>query len=113
MSKTSSFTWKPSKRTIQKGILKHQQFVPVAALPLPQAYYVDLTDLIEASGKFERIKAQGGWQFAYNKTEWWHFQYKLDKQATFLDEMELIGYSEQKLQSCGWQTPALLDHAPG
>jgi hypothetical protein len=98
---------------IRKGVLKHQQFKPVADLPLPEGYYVDLTALIESTGKFERIKAQGGWQSSYNKAEWWHFQYKLDKQATFLDEMELIGYSERKLQSCGWQSPTLLDHAPG
>jgi hypothetical protein len=81
--------------------------------PLPEGYYIDLTALIESTGKFERIKAQSGWQGSYNKAEWWHFQYKLDKQATFLDEMELIGYSEQKLRSCGWQSDALLDHAPG
>ena len=35
------------------------------------------------------------------------------EQATFLDEMELIGYSEQKLRLCGWDSDALLDHPPG
>lgn len=40
-------------------------------------------------------------------------QYKLEKQATFLDEMELIGYTEAKLKAAGWTTPQMLDHAPG
>jgi hypothetical protein len=80
---------------------------------LPVGYYVDLTALIESTSTFERIKAQTGWNGNYNKTEWWHFQYKVDKQPTFLDEMELIGYSEAKLRRCGWTTDDLLDHAPG
>jgi len=54
-----------------------------------------------------------GWEADYNKAEWWHFQYKPDKQATFLDEMELIGYTEQRLRLCGWPTDEMLDHAPG
>jgi hypothetical protein len=60
-----------------------------------------------------RIKAQAGWNGSYNKTEWWHLQYKVDKQETFLDEMELIGYSEAKLRAAGWNTIKLLDNAPG
>jgi hypothetical protein len=44
------------------------------------------TQVIESTGKFERISAQGGWHGSYNKTEWWHFQYKLEEQPTFLDE---------------------------
>ena len=80
---------------------------------LKEGYYVDLTALIESTGKFERIPAQGGWQSTYNKTEWWHFQYKLEKQPTFLDEMELIGYNEAKLKAGGWTSEQMLDHAPG
>ena len=80
---------------------------------IPEGYYVDLTDLIESTNQFERIHAQSGWQGAYNKAEWWHFQYFLDTQGTFLDEMELIGVDEAHLRSCGWNTDAMLDHAPG
>jgi peptidoglycan hydrolase-like protein with peptidoglycan-binding domain len=80
---------------------------------LKEGYYFDMTAVIESTGKFERIPAQGGWNGSYNKTEWWHFQYKLDKQPTFLDEMELIGYTEAKLKAAGWSSPQLLDHAPG
>ncbi|MDB4987872.1 MAG: peptidoglycan-binding protein [Myxococcaceae bacterium] len=80
---------------------------------MPEGYYVDLTQLIESSQKFERIPAQNGWQGVYNKTEWWHFQYKLEKQPTFLDEMELVGYSEAKLKAAGWASTEMLDHAPG
>jgi hypothetical protein len=61
----------------------------------------------------ERIKAQAGWEKVYNKAEWWHSQYRLDKQATFLDEMELIGKGEQELRRCGWATDEMLGHAPG
>jgi hypothetical protein len=43
----------------------------------------------------------------------WHFQYKLDKQETFLDEMELIGYTEKQLREAGWNTEEMLDHKPG
>jgi hypothetical protein len=80
---------------------------------LPEGYYIDLTGWIESTGRFERIAAQSGWQGSYDKTEWWHFQYKLDKQATFLDEMELIGITEAKLKTGGWATVALLDNKTG
>jgi hypothetical protein len=80
---------------------------------LPEGHYIDLTSVIESTGKFERIPAQNGWNGSYNKTEWWHFQYKLDKQPTFLDEMELIGYTEAQLRAAGWSSPQMLDHAPG
>ena len=36
---------------------------------LKEGYYLDLTDVIQSTGKFERIAAQGGWQSSYNKTE--------------------------------------------
>jgi hypothetical protein len=58
-------------------------------------------------------KAQAQWNGSYNKSEWWHFQYRLNKQATFLDEMELFGYSEADLRRAGWISDAQLDHKPG
>jgi hypothetical protein len=98
---------------IRSATVKWHQFNPPAEVPLPEGYYIDLTALIESTGRFQRIKAQGGWESKYNRSEWWHFQYKQDIQATFLDEMELVGYSESKLRACGWTTDEMLDHAPG
>jgi hypothetical protein len=98
---------------IRKHTKKHHQFNPATELWIPEGYYVDLTALIQSTGCFERIHAQNGWQGVYNKAEWWHFQYKKDKQPTFLDEMELIGFTEQHLRTCGWTSDALLDHPPG
>jgi hypothetical protein len=42
-----------------------------------------------------------------------HFQFELDKQLTYLDELELIGVDEARLRACGWNTDPMLDHAPG
>lgn len=98
---------------IRKGLKKYWDFGSSAESALPEAYYLDLTTEIESDNKFERIKAQSGWESSYNKSEWWHFQYALDKQPTFLDEMELIGYTEAQLRAAGWSTDAMLDHAPG
>jgi hypothetical protein len=98
---------------IGKHAQKQHQFNPAAEIWIPAGYYVDLTALIESTGCFERIHAQAGWQGDYNKAEWWHFQFKKDKQPTFLDEMELIGYTEARLRACGWNSDALLDHPPG
>ena len=80
---------------------------------IPAGYYVDMTALIESTSKFERIKAQKGWNGSYNNTEWWHFQFRLDKQETFSDELELVGYTEAQLRTAGWSTNAHLDHKPG
>ena len=79
----------------------------------PEGYYFDLTAEIESTGTFERIHAQKGWESSYNKTEWWHFQYKLDKQETFQDELEMIGIDEAKMRKNGWDTDTQLDHKPG
>ena len=79
---------------------------------LPAGNYIDLTALIEAEGTFERIHAQKGWESSSKKQEWWHFQYKLDKQPTILDELELIGISEAQLKQAGWLITDM-DHAPG
>ncbi|EPX62278.1 hypothetical protein D187_008465 [Cystobacter fuscus DSM 2262] len=100
-------------KALTKGQVKYYSFFNGKDIDIPAGNYVDLTTLIESSGKFERIKAQSGWEKDYNKTEWWHFQYIVAKQATFLDEMELIGYSEQQLRIAGWSNDAMLDHPPG
>lgn len=81
-------------------------------MPMPAGNYIDLTNLIEDGGNFERIKAQHGWEENSKKQEWWHFQYCIDKQATIQDELELIGISEAQLLRAGWQIKDL-DHAPG
>jgi hypothetical protein len=96
-----------------KGQVKCHVFSTNKQFDIPAGYYIDLTALIESKGTFERIRAQSGWESTYNKTEWWHFQYKLDKQETFLDEMELIGYTEKQLREAGWNTEEMLDHKPG
>jgi hypothetical protein len=87
---------------------------------IPAGSYIDMTAMIEASGKFSRIHAQSDFGNTalpngsrYNKTEWWHFQYMIDVQKTFQDEMELIGISEKQLFAAGWTTEAELDHPPG
>lgn len=80
---------------------------------IPEGYYINLTREIQSSGTFERIKAQSNWASNYNKTEWWHFQYVPDKQPTFQDELELIGYTEDEIRKAGWSTDAELDHPPG
>lgn len=56
----------------------------------------------------------------YNKQEWWHFQYSKDMQPTFIDELELIGFSEPEVRkvkdkngNLKWPNDADLDHAPG
>ena len=98
---------------VKKHTKKWYDFKSATDNWFPSGYYVDLTQLIESTQKFERIHAQNGWQGKYNKAEWWHFQYKVDKQPTFLDEMELIGVDEARLRACGWTTDAVLDYAPG
>jgi hypothetical protein len=80
---------------------------------IPEGHYIDLTEIIESSGKFQRIKAHDGWEKNTNKTEWWHFQYAPDKQATFQDEMELIGITAEEMDKQGWDTDAMKDHKPG
>jgi hypothetical protein len=72
-----------------------------------------MTSIIQSTRRFERIKAQNHWSGTYNKTEWWHFQYAIEKQAAFSDEMEFIGVSDAQLQTAGWSTNGDLDHRPG
>lgn len=87
---------------------------------IPAGSYLDMTALIESRATFTRVHAQKGFDDTslpsgtrYNKTEWWHFQYTVDIQKTFQDEMELIGVTEKQLNAAGWSTEADLDHAPG
>jgi hypothetical protein len=98
---------------VKNGALTHYLFTQGIEAPLPEGYYVDLTALIQSTGTFERVKSQGGWKKNYNLVQWWHFQYKRDAQLTFLDEMELFGFSETHLRKSGWPTDEMLDHAPG
>ncbi|WP_293373473.1 hypothetical protein [Nevskia sp.] len=92
--------------------MKYYDFYSKKELDLPGGRYIDLTMLIEADGKFERIRAQVGWESNSKKAEWWHFQYTVDCQATIQDDLELIGYSQMELLRSGW-TIKELDHAPG
>ena len=81
---------------------------------IPAGWYIDMTSMIEATGKFKRIPAQKGFDDStktdakqlgdrYNKTEWWHFQYIVDIQATFQDEMELVRSASLAPQPGGWR----------
>jgi hypothetical protein len=78
---------------------------------MPEAYYLDMTAALHSNG-FERIPAQTGWESTAKKQEWWHFHFTKDLQDTFLDEMELIGYTEAQLTQFGW-TQMELDKRPG
>jgi len=82
---------------------------------IPEGHYLNLTNLIQASGRFERISAHTNYTTSYNGQEWWHFQYTIEKQRTFQDEVELIDstYNEQLLRNRGWNTDAKLDQIPG
>ena len=56
----------------------------------------------------------------YNKQEWWHFQFSVDMQPTFIDELELIGFTEPEVRkvkdkagNLKWPNDGDLDVAPG
>lgn len=106
----------------KKGDFKYFVFWNETEADIPAGHYIDMTSMIQSSGDFSRIKAQGGWNdktavpeksSRYNKTEWWHFFYAKDVQKTFQDELELIGFDEKTIRAKGWKTDAELDHAPG
>jgi hypothetical protein len=78
---------------------------------LPRGYYVDLTSLLETV-QFERIAAHEGWEKYDIYSEWWHYQYGVDKQATFLEECELVGISEKRLLEANY-TFDEMDGEPG
>ena len=69
----------------EKGKVEYWDFVDKRNVKIPEGYYIDLTSQIETDGQFERIPAQSGWEGVYNKIEWWHFQWKAEKQETFED----------------------------
>jgi hypothetical protein len=96
-----------------KGAIRCYSFTQWAEYDLPGGYYVDMTNIIPSTREFERIKAQNNWANSYNKAEWWHFQCALNKQDTFSDELEWVGYSEDQLRRAGWSTDANLDHKRG
>jgi hypothetical protein len=74
-----------------------------------------------AEDKQKAQKAEAtAYQTLYNKQEWWHFQFSVDMQPTFIDELELIGFSEPEVRkvkdkdgALKWPDDADLDHRPG
>ena len=96
----------------EKGSINYQNFSPLKEVALPKGYYLDITLAITQGGKFERIKAQSGWEAVLDRAEWWHFQFAPDKQPSFLMECELIGYGEADLLRAGYAQDDL-DHKPG
>jgi hypothetical protein len=106
---------------IKEKTLKHYQFADTAGAKegeewMPAGYYLDLTGILETND-FHRIHAQKGWDDRQKlkhakKREWWHFNYIGELRETFLDEMELIGYTEHELSHYGW-TQVDLDRSPG
>jgi hypothetical protein len=112
--KTGDQTGKQGTK-IAKGALDAYRFGDGATYKIPEGYFIDLTSEIQSGGAFERIHAQSGWGpsgSAYNKSEWWHFQWVRDKEATFQDEVELIGVTEEQLRKIGY-SDADLEHRPG
>lgn|GEM_PF-1009002 len=71
--------------------------------------------------KADAKKAEtNAYQSLYNKQEWWHFQYSKDMQPTFIDELELIGFSEPEVRKVKdkdgvlkWPNDGDLDAPPG
>jgi hypothetical protein len=96
---------------VEAGIRYHN-FYTKQDVAMPEGCYIDLTAAISNGGLFERIRAQHGWETDTRKSEWWHFQWTVNKQKTFQDECELEGISEQELRAAGYQD-ADLDQAPG
>jgi hypothetical protein len=92
--------------------IKYYSFFDKKEYQLPEAYYVDITNILNKNG-FARIKSHSNWKINSKGLEWWHFHYEKDLQKTFQDEMELVGYSEEVLRNNGWKTDAQLDHKPG
>jgi len=78
---------------------------------LPRGYYIDLTALLETV-QFERIAANDGWEKYDIYSEWWHYQYGVDKQVTFLEECELVGIGEKRLREANY-TIDEMDGEPG
>lgn len=88
--------------------------------PIREGYYINLTDTLQQAKIFSRIHAQSAWnnqkkskKVRYDSHEWWHFQYTIDIQSTFQDELELVGFNEQQIRNAGWKTDDELDNKPG
>lgn len=94
----------------EKGKIKFWDFFEKKEKPIPEGFYLDITAEIEVSGKFLRIPAWNGWESNSGLTEWWHYYYSLEIQPTFLDEMELIGFTEADVRQKGWKNTSELDH---
>ena len=78
---------------------------------IPAGWYVDLTELLSAFG-FQRVRAQEGWERWDIRSEWWHYCHSVELQETFLDECELIGISERRLERAGYSLEEM-DREPG
>jgi len=92
--------------------IKYYSFYTKKEYALKKGYYIDITQILEHNG-FTRIKAHSDWKTNPLATEWWHYHYTKNIQATFQDELELVGFDEQTLRNKGWNTDAQLDHPPG
>lgn len=62
--------------------------------------------------QFSRIPAWNGWERKSGLSEWWHYYYSPNIQPTFLDEVELIGFTEAQVRQKGWKTVGELDYKP-
>lgn len=96
----------------EKDKLNCWSFWSKAAYFAPAGCYLDISAEVTKNGDFERIPAHTGWESNTNKSEWWHFQWKADKQATFEDECELVGISSQDLKTAGYSNDDM-DKRPG
>lgn len=86
---------------------------PDQTYKIPKGNYIDLTKLITSDAVFERISAHNNWEGkVWKRAEWWHFQYAINKEQTWLDEMEAIGVSEAALVKAGWGLDEM-DKPPG
>ena len=99
-------------REFKKDELEYWSFWGKSAQKAKPGRYIDLTTEVTSGGQFERIRAHTGWEQNTNKSEWWHFQWVPDKQATFEDECELVGITTQDLKNAGY-SEADRDRPPG
>jgi len=112
LCKTTDQTGAQGKKILKTAKRKYYVFYSKKEKPLPEAYYLDITEQLRLAN-FIRIKAHSNWKTNAKGQEWWHFHYNVDIQATFQDEMELIGHDEATLRKNGWNTDARLDRKPG
>lgn len=110
--KTDSQTGAQGKKITAALNKKYYSFWSKKEIAFPEGYYINVTEFLKARG-FVRIKAHSNWKTQPKGQEWWHFHYDKDLQATFQDEMELLGYDEATLKKHGWNTDLKLDTKPG